>query len=47
MPGLIAKGSQVGQAQMSEAIPEIQRLSAQFIENLETARRGQPNREKK
>jgi hypothetical protein len=24
MPGLIAKGSQVGQAQMSEAIPEIQ-----------------------
>lgn len=35
MPTLIAKGSQIGQAQMSGAIADIQRLTAEFIADLQ------------
>ena len=47
MPGLISKGSQVGQTQMSDALAEIQRLTADFIENLKKAHNGGANYEEK
>lgn len=47
MRGLISKGSQVGQTQMSDALAEIQRLTADFIENLKKAHNGGANYEEK
>ncbi len=35
MPGLMAKASQVGQDQMRDAMPEIQRSTAEFMRNIE------------
>jgi uncharacterized protein len=46
-PGLVAKGSQVGQAQMSDSMAEIQRLTAAFIEDLRKAHTRVANPEKK
>jgi hypothetical protein len=45
-PGLMAKGSQVGQAQMSSALGEIQRISATFIEDVQKAQKQTPKNDK-
>ncbi len=37
MPVLISKGSQIGQTQMNGALEQIQRLTAQFLDNLSKA----------